>query len=198
MEGKSGPFVVVLNHKCSIEPVKLVEVKEAKDHILSKEFEIMRRVIVEVQKGSKEGVRLNFHPKLRAKPLMHLTVLIGLQSVDKEYDQWFKKIFGSCEQKLTFNFESDIPLKHENEIDKTLKAGLRSLMLYDILFKLQQESERSKADFAVEKDGEHAVKVRMQTENLFTLTMHLAFSDISLQDQELEKITENIIPQKVL
>jgi hypothetical protein len=64
------PYVIKLNPKCAIKP-NTEEVKALKGHRLSQEYELMRRVIVEVdqKKADGDGVSLVFHPKLRRNPL---------------------------------------------------------------------------------------------------------------------------------
>ena len=49
-EVEVGPFVIALNHKCAVRP-NFQEVKDLRNHPLSQQFEIMRRVVVEVAKG---------------------------------------------------------------------------------------------------------------------------------------------------
>lgn len=66
------PFVIVLNHKCSIKP-NIPEVKAIKWHPLTMELDLMKRVIVV---SEADGIKLNFHPKLRKTPLQFLTIEI--------------------------------------------------------------------------------------------------------------------------
>lgn len=44
----------------------------------------------------------------------------------------------------TFDLYQDVPIKSENELDTEIREKLRSLLLYDLLFKMQQESELNK------------------------------------------------------
>ncbi len=63
--------MIVLNHKCALKPTTK-SVKEVKVHKLSQEFELMRRVVVEVKKSknsTQNSLLLNFHPRLRKAPL---------------------------------------------------------------------------------------------------------------------------------
>ena len=93
------------------------------------ELELMKRVIVEV-KSEADGIKLNFHPKLRKTPLQFLTIQIeALPVVNDSKYQVIPLI------KYTYDLEEGT--RGENEVDVQLRCRLRTLLLYDLLYKMR-------------------------------------------------------------
>lgn len=167
--------MIVLNHKGS-SPPNLKDVKDHLWHPLALEYELMRRVIVEVKDGveSSNSIRLHFHPKLRRNCLQYLILdLEVISGRDKSTN-----ILGNQKERYIFDLEKDLPIKSESELDLQIRQKLRSLLLFDMLYKIKQEALDS-PELKIEELSEFLMTTELEVEKLFTLKAKFEFcSDI--------------------
>ena len=174
-KASQGPYVIVLNHKGS-SPPNLKEVKDHLWHPLALEYELMRRVIVEVKDGveSSNSIRLHFQPKLRRNCLQYLILdLEVISGRDKSTN-----VLGNQKERYIFDLEKDLPIKSESELDLQIRQKLRSLLLFDMLYKIKQEALDS-PELKIEELSEFLMTTELEVEKLFTLKAKFEFcSDI--------------------
>ena len=113
----------------------------------------MRRVVIEVGKPSKreqqpnpdeeevslEGITLHYHPKVRKMPLRYVKLVLEIKPVeeaDPEAVKIITKLFGREPIKYLFDTYADIG-KTDNVLDKEIKKKVRTIMLYDVLYKMR-------------------------------------------------------------
>lgn len=91
----------------------------------------------------------------------------------------FDILFKGRSTSYTFDFYNDVPIKSENSLDAELREKLRSLLLYDLMFKMQQETEiKAKTDLIMELPRQNQVHASFQLENILTLILRFEFKDI--------------------
>lgn len=105
--------MIKLNPKSSLQP-KLENVKKLKLHPLTQEYQLLRRVIVDVKPGTSEvsaGISFNFHPKLRRCPLQFLTVKLSIDPLvtDDAHFRYFQKLYGTGDSVYFIDLMKDLP-----------------------------------------------------------------------------------------
>jgi len=74
-------------------------------------------------------------------PLRYVKAVIEIKPVeegDPEAVKLITKVFGREPMKYMFDTQADIG-KPENVLDKEIKKKVRTIMLYDVLYKMRQE-----------------------------------------------------------
>eukprot|EP00347_Sterkiella_histriomuscorum_P006511 403352489 len=248
-------YVIVLNHKSIVKPDSKSANEDLENHYLTKDFQLMKRVIVQVQQTSVKQfqylqqqqkdqnqnndqaqlikkaqggivqnicpIKLQFHPKIKQKPLLYVEMQLNLKLLQpnqqpqevmnqdqnnlnnqSEMSDLISELYGSSRVTYRFDLGSQVTgsdmdnylaqkfqLNNKlqaQELHKQLKKGVRSLMLYDVIFKIIQEndlySEKSKIN--INQQDQYQFETSLRIENLLEVEISLKFSDQRFEDPD--------------
>ncbi|CDW73368.1 UNKNOWN [Stylonychia lemnae] len=194
-------YVITLNFKSFMKPKCKAAQKQISNHYLTKNQELMRRVIVQVTKNN--HISLHFHPKIKEKQLLYLKLTINVKNIEEKEQSLENKLFEYSEQTYYFDF-SDVEktekidrdadqlsrgssknkLKIE-QLDKQLKLGIRSLMLYDLFYKAIQEKDFNLNSYPINIDidqDKYLVCTKLYLMNVMKIKVKMEFSDLKFEE----------------